>query len=152
MDILQLMGIKSNPIEGHRSYLMNLCPTRELDLLQDVTNAVKAFTVTLRPQHHGTNPAIIRKTFKDVTKAFVCKTRSGIYIRTHFEFTKNMVLHMHGYAVGKACTLGRLFSTYRRHFGYTLVKAPHALTKWKEYCDKENVYEMYEVFSYYKKK
>lgn len=106
----------------------------------DPKNIIRAFTLTLNPKHHGTSPRHIRQEYRNVIKDFVCKTKKGIYIRTHYEFTQAMVLHMHGYICGRPTSVAHCFSALRRIFGFLLVKTPYDLMKWLEYCNKENAF------------
>ncbi|AXQ66508.1 MAG: hypothetical protein [Cressdnaviricota sp.] len=110
------------------------------DLAADQRNVIRAFTLTLRPSQHSTDPRRIRQEYRNLVKNFVSNSRHGLFIETHYEFTQAMVLHFHGYTIGRKSTVGTLFSRLRRWGGYTVVKTPHDLMKWIEYCSKEDVY------------
>lgn len=105
----------------------------------DPRNQIRALTITLKPVYHSVNPRKMRKHIVDETKSFICKCKTPLFCELDWEFTSGLILHAHGYAIGRKTTLARLSAMYRS-FGYTCVKTPDNLRGWQEYCKKEQVY------------
>lgn len=128
---------ESSPVLLDQGCLPNMVLS---ELLADQRNVCRAFTLTLRPSQHGLPPRGVRQEYRNLVKFFVCKSKNGLAIETHYEFTQAMVLHMHGVIVGRKSTVATLLSRMRAWGGFTVVKTPHDLERWLEYCNKENVY------------
>ncbi len=141
MDIVKAMNghYLALPSKGMASILDEAMPARK-SAAADERNVLKAVTVTLRPSLHGVDPLSIRRMIRDISKAFVCKCRSSLFIEIHYEMTKALVCHMHLLLIGRKSTLSTIVANYRRSFGFLCVKNIHNASGWITYMGKEDVY------------
>lgn len=102
----------------------------------DEKNVVRALTLTLHPKYHSIPVQEIRKTYEKMVIHHMEFRRTPISIRLWFEFTDNLVLHAHGYYAGRKNALGAFVADCRR-LGFVCVKTPTDLTKWVDYCLKD---------------
>lgn len=136
MDILTALGCEY--IERDRASLLDEAMSRRKKCAEDETLKMKAFTCTLRPRLHTVEPESIKRLFTNVVKVIVSKYKKPTYVEIHYEFTKSMVIHMHGIIIGRDAITGRIVANMRNHFGYTLVKPIDDAQKWDTYINKEN--------------
>ena len=105
-------------------------------LCDDRNNIVFCLTMTLKPKFHSIEPRKMRRNIIHATKEFICKTQKAFLIRTHYEFTKNNILHTHSYCVGRRSTIAR-YCANMRNFGFVKCEQPNpdigGLTGWIEY-------------------
>ncbi len=136
------MKIYGNSLLGQRELLDSALAGRA-KLLQDVRNKVMCFTITMKPINHGICPTVLKKMMVDGTKNFVCKTRTGLWIQLHYEFTLQGILHAHCFSICRPSRIYEILAFYRKTFGFVLVKNPtgignNTLQGWLSYINDPN--------------
>lgn len=146
MNIIEALNC-IRPMEVDRASLLDEALNTRQKLLSDEKQKIKCFTVTLRPHLHKVEPIHIRRQFREMSEKIILPYKSKQYVEIHYEFTEAMVIHMHGIIIGGPQFIGRYIARCRNMFGYTCVKEAFNLSKWLEYCNKENIYRPHYIFN-----
>lgn len=106
------------------------------DALKDLKNSISAITVTLNPKFHKIAPEVVSKKIRHIVKKILRKrTTVPSYFEGWFEYTKQDVIHLHGYCAARPTVRAEL-SAALRNIGHTLIKPVTDLCEWEVYCKK----------------
>jgi len=97
---------------------------------------VTTFTATLSGKYQNISPEAIRQYYKECATEVIRNGQSHAYLYMCFEWTKDSVLHAHGYVCTSSPSLyARIMIRYRR-LGYVLSRACTNFEGWEEYLAK----------------